>query len=90
MGYEDKLNNEMKEVAITQPLSYFLGLVDYILNQKKTTVNFYQHKQGGVLMLKTVGVDVKEKISELVELAYKGDQEAIEKLIKIKKELGGN
>lgn len=41
-------------------------------------------------MLKTVGVDVKNKISELVELAYKGDLEAIEKLIKIKKELGGN
>lgn len=41
-------------------------------------------------MLKTVGVDAKEKISELVELAYKGNQEAIEKLIKIKKELGGN
>ncbi|MEW4232563.1 hypothetical protein Q0N71_04790 [Bacillus thuringiensis] len=41
-------------------------------------------------MLKTVVVDVKEKISELVELAYKGDQEAIEKIIKIKKELGGS
>ncbi|MDO6633276.1 hypothetical protein [Bacillus thuringiensis] len=41
-------------------------------------------------MLKTVGVDVKEKISKLVELAYKGDQEAIEKIIKIKKELGGS
>ncbi|WP_257143153.1 hypothetical protein [Bacillus cereus] len=41
-------------------------------------------------MLKTMGLDVKEKISELVELAYKGDQEAIIKLAKIKKELGGN
>ncbi|ADY24119.1 MULTISPECIES: hypothetical protein [Bacillus cereus group] len=41
-------------------------------------------------MLNTVEVDVKEKISELVELAYKGDQEAIEKIIKIKKELGGS
>ncbi|MGX5634036.1 hypothetical protein [Bacillus thuringiensis] len=41
-------------------------------------------------MLKTVGVDAKGKISELVELAYKGGREAIEKLIKIKKELGGN
>ncbi|MEW4069426.1 MULTISPECIES: hypothetical protein [Bacillus] len=36
-------------------------------------------------MLKTVGVDVKEKISELVELAYKGNQEAIEKLMIYKK-----
>ncbi|WP_257205509.1 hypothetical protein [Bacillus cereus] len=41
-------------------------------------------------MLKANGVDVKKKISELVELAYKGDQEAIKKLAKIKKELGGN
>ncbi|MGX5571760.1 hypothetical protein [Bacillus toyonensis] len=41
-------------------------------------------------MLRTMKLDVKEKISELVELAYKGDREAIEKLIKIKKELGGN
>ncbi|MEC5308819.1 hypothetical protein ACT7DB_14900 [Bacillus cereus] len=41
-------------------------------------------------MLETVEADVKNKIGELVELTYKGDQEAIEKLIKIKKELGGN
>ncbi|BAR86695.1 hypothetical protein KNN_05894 [Bacillus thuringiensis serovar tolworthi] len=34
--------------------------------------------------------EIKDKINELVELAYKGDQEATEKLIKIKKELGGN
>ncbi|UOB93075.1 hypothetical protein [Bacillus wiedmannii] len=41
-------------------------------------------------MLKIHGVDIKDKINELVELAYKGDQEATEKLIEIKKELGGN
>ncbi|WP_257141243.1 hypothetical protein [Bacillus toyonensis] len=41
-------------------------------------------------MLKTHGEEIKEKISALVELAYKGDREAIIKLAKIKKELGGN
>ncbi|WP_256703153.1 hypothetical protein [Bacillus cereus] len=41
-------------------------------------------------MLKIHRVEIKDKINELVELAYKGDQEAAEKLIKIKKELGGN
>ncbi|MGG1327406.1 hypothetical protein ABE222_11615 [Bacillus tropicus] len=41
-------------------------------------------------MLKIHRVDIKDKINELVELAYKGNQEAIIKLAKIKKELGGN
>lgn len=59
-------------------------------NSKTVSLAFLPIEKGGILMLETVEADVKNKIGELVELTYKGDQEAIEKLIKIKKELGGN
>ena len=58
----------MKEVATTQPLSYFLGLADYILNQKKQP-QILPIEKGGILMLETVGVVEQTKcmIGKLLE-----------------------
>lgn len=41
-------------------------------------------------MMKLEVADVKKQVDEFFEKVHSGDKEAIEKLIRIKKEMGGN